>query len=386
MISLVLYIDSSIVSELDKRDPTSEEEVFFANIAIACQKGYCYLCGDFNSIDILSRRLSGIEGKIYSSIREKHSEDGALLSLVPIVFIISFSNVLCNDTLPECLKSNPDKCRILPISLAQGLDINQCCLLGENLSDCKFYQFIAEFYIKYRRIEGIGISFDSIPGGGNTICDVLKNCVADKKMPTICIVDSDKKYGATKTYNKVKQGDTCIRACKMSEDLSKMQNLPPYTLHLLDIHEVENLIPLNILESMAESDSPDIKFGVIMLKRISSIDNGEPALFYDLKKGIPYISSDEDPKYLYWQDVLTRIGEKTAKIPRDKDTGNAIPTESRVFPPLSSNSLLERAYEHMNKLQTATGQILVEEYLLPYWESLGSMLFSWGCARPPLRS
>lgn len=242
----IYFIDRSIEEELSARALKTEEEVFFQDLAIAYQRGDCYLCGDLSSLDALCQSQAGIIQNIYQVIKNRHLENGAAMNAVKRVFILTYQEDPSLSSLPEILQDERKCCFIhIPTAIREKWRLStECCLLTENLDDVEFYLFVAKHYCLKRHIPHQRIDFHRENGGGNTTCDVFEKCIVQDKVPVLCLVDSDRKHGVTKAYpNGPAIGDTLDRVQKTAKRLAAHSVHPPYHTFPLDVHEIENLIP-----------------------------------------------------------------------------------------------------------------------------------------------
>lgn len=378
---MVFYIDYSIHDVLNTRKLSEEEAIFFADLSNMYRKGACYLCGNINSLDILSQQLGNPSDNIYRSVKKCYAESGAVMRAVQTIIVLTFLESPSIDDLPEILQVQ-NKAIFIPISVAQKWSPNKkCCLLAENLNDCTFYERIAAYYCLKHGIKGIQICFHHENGGGNTICDVLRKCVQKEKEFTLCIIDSDKKHGVSDEYpNEPARGDTFCRASRVSTELLKDTDLPPHALKPLDVHEVENLIPQQVLEQI-QKELPAMDRGLDLLEKLRKIECGSPILYYDFKMGFPLIK--DEPKRSYWKKILFALGGTEADVPPvNRPKNDRVDPYKLFFPPLSNNNLLTRANLFLN--DTTLPTLHLDTYLLPYWEQIGELMLTWGCAGLPI--
>lgn len=367
---MVFYIDSSIKDQIAANHLDESLQIFFSELANAHRQGLCMLCGNLESIDSLYRELGCPASDIFRLIASSYVEHRAIMEAVASVFVLTFRTGEIGRHLPDFLQ---DKYLAVPINEAIKWRLNEgCSLLAENLEDCKFYQLVGDNYRMVHRIKSLRINFHYENGGGNTICDVLKKCVYREKKPTLCIVDSDQKYGEiTPSTHTPKRGETLLRVLHAKQDLDQKMSLTClYQICPLWVHEVENLIPLPILHMLTET-LPDMALGLEVLERLKSIQDGKPILYYDFKNGI---SNDSTlPKRVYWESIVDLLRAQTDLYLKYPDMG-----EAQILPRLSKTHLLERANQKI-----ALPIEILDEYLKKPWEELGIKILTWGCVNQP---
>ena len=365
---MLFYLDHTIYETYSQRAFSAEEIIFFRDLSIFCQRGECILCGDLESLTVL-RDCDKIESrKAYYTACEHFSEHRSIMEAVSLVFVLTFSDQTEKDNLPTFLRQ---KCRFIPLSKAvmwKQLG-GRCTLLGENLKDCEFYELVGKNYCRRNEIHGISIMFHHEAGGGNTTADVLNKQIGKELTPTLCIVDSDKKYGQTSNCTSVPTiGETLRRVRKTEGRLQSAEPAFPFEVYPLPVHEVENLLPQSVLLALTDK-LPDIVDGMKTLRKLCDVLGGEPVLYYDLKNGVP--CSVTGPRRAYWEEVSSLM-----------PTDDGEPRPDFCFPKVSDNShLMEWSNQY---IESAVGAVDLDGYLLPLWEQLGQKLLSWGCACTPL--
>ena len=351
---------------------TDDETYFFVDMASSCRNGQCYLCGDIKSLKILSEQLHPPASNIYNALLSKYAESKSIMNIISKVFVITMNINLSFEHLPDVLKST-DKHDFILIDDAIDWKINEaCCLLAENLEDCEFYNLIAQTQNSY----GINIKFHYENGGGSTTSDVLYKCVAKEKVPTLCIIDSDQKYGATKSFFPPK-GDTLKRVIDIGKKLKPENSSPPHCIFPLNVHEIENLIPISILQKLKDK-YPNMESGLNLLIELTKIDNGTPILYYDMKTGFPFIK--EDAQRAYWKEILIQLG---GTIESDMPPNDKTADKSLFFPPLCNSSLLKQVNIFI-KENCLNKKFQVDDYLTSYWTEIKEVILTWGCASNPM--
>lgn len=354
---MIIYIDKSVGQVLHDEKFTDDYYVLFVGLANAHLKGKCFLCGDIGSLSFLSTRLEGVSAAIYRDLINHYSESRMIIESVEKIIVIGLG-MTCE--LPAFVNSKA--CRI---NLSEKCDYefdNVCSLIAENLDDCKFYMYIGQHYLNLLKLKGVHIRFQFENGAGSTISDVLKTRVLEDQKISLCIVDSDFKHGKTTKYpNSPGRGETANKLLRTERELRKQEEITPFEVYCLDVHEVENLIPISILEKLC-LDCPPMNEGLDVLKELRVIRNGEPVFYYDLKKGIE--SSKTDLAYsAYWDEIIAESGvASNVSIHRTKVLRSAL----EILP-------LDYSVE-------------LECYMEKVWKIIGSKVYSWGCAKLPKRA
>lgn len=372
---MLYYIDNTVASALQDRELSEDEKWFFTDLAGAYHKGKCYLCGDSASLIMLAEKLSQ-SGSIFYNVLAKHMEHGAVIQAVKTVFVISFSEDGFGATLPVVLTS-PDKVVFIPIEKAiqnQWQMGNNCCLLCENLTDNDFYYLIGKYYCIQHGYDQLHLSFHNENGGGDTTATVFTKCVEKEKKPTLCIIDSDRKHGETEQFpNNPAIGNTLKHVRDAKNKLEIVSKHPPFFLQELHVHEAENLIPMDVLSRIEQVNAHG---GKQLLMQLRGIGKEEAILYYDFKKGLPYIL--EKPKQQYWKELLLLLGGKETEMPPDKkpEKGDEQEGKSMFFPAVGRNDLLEQAVQSMKD----NPKYQVDSYLEVLWDEIGLTMLTWGCS------
>ena len=360
---MIIYIDKSIGIYWEHSGFNESENLFFSELAIAHQKGACFLCGDLSSIETMIKAFEGFEKSIFNQIRNKHSEMKSIIEKVESLIVLSCDS---NPNVPVFIEG---KYRLINLNETANYNFdNQCTLIGENLNDCKFYKLLAERYLHSQGLKGIKLSLHNELGGGNTIDTVFKKCVEEDRNLTLCIVDSDMKHDRTKKYpNHPKFGDTAIRLIKCHDKLKKSYNSCSFEIFCLDVHEIENLIPIEILKIIAESKYPAIEDGVQYLEKLFNAGLYNAILCYDFKNGGAKIT--EGPSKTFWDEIGEKVSDSS-------------------FPALNDKLLMATLdiFDDPSMPQYKITTFSIEKYLENLWNDIGLKVFSWGCANRPIRA
>lgn len=245
-------------------------------------------------------------------------------------------------------------------------------LIGEDLNDTSFYKHILSWYISQLN-ENYSYAFHELNGGGKNTFKVINNELKMKHI-IISIIDTDKKYvGCPIERNGTY--DNCLNFVNSTEC--------EYKLLPLEVHEIENLVPLNYIDSFdiwKDGNANDAR-----KKRAFDFlrNNAEEILpYFDYKKGIKYDNmfrntynyKDLAKKcYLANEDMVRKEPDFEGFIAGLKD-------KDEFYPNLIGGSgILNRSLELINS--DSCPQPILLEYQRHNWELIGQNLLDWGIAR-----
>lgn len=234
-------------------------------------------------------------------------------------------------------------------------------LLCENLNDTQFYFALCEEYF--------GVDYlnkkNARGGGGSSTADNLEQIVNNKDSFCLCIVDSDIKYpgsGNGGTYDAI-----------VNKGLIPY---PTYEVFKLFVHEIENLIPIEIIGKHIKK-----KDDRVFSKRLKAIDKGGDVLkYYDIKEGIKLSAINVLPGYYQFAKMVfdrlkkptdhTSFEEYLADLSRKKI--------NQVFAPLNPGILdtflaLDLRYHK---------RFVYCDYLRDDWDKIKEVIVTFFCARP----
>lgn len=353
---MIIYLDRTIGEYCSTNTLKENEIALFSDLAYAHRKGYCLLCGDLTSTEILMAILPETSKSTYKKVYSHFYKIRSIIEKVETLIVISYSDI------PDVPDFMNGKCRLLKVDNAITFNLNEkCTLVAEHLDDCKFYALLAQRYMVDQQVRGVDISFHNELGGGNTINKVFEKCILQDKSLTLCVADSDLTHGSTKKFpNAPGKGDTAYLLEKTYKEIEKL--IPPVTfeLYLLPIHEIENLIPIHILIQISNNGCPDIKKGLGILQSLKEAECTQAILYYDFKKGCE--QAKKEPYVEYWNEIKTKLNVS-------------------ILPCLSSK-LMEKA---IGFIEENCFEIPIDEYLTILWNDIGLKVFSWGCSNAPIR-
>lgn len=315
--------------------------------------------------------LSDLSRAIYNILGNRMSERKLLLKNTKrycrIVATNSEKNIIIEDN---------HEIILLNILYGAKRDFTGCpIMLAENEEDIEFYKFVGKYFVKKNKIGNINIDFEEKNGGGSTISNVLERVICEKQKMCLCIVDSDRKYG------EADYGDTMKRVISVTKDVAQDY----FEVLLLQVHEIENIIPFSILENIVKENRLDEQ-GLLFIKFLTDCDDTmkSPAFYFDLKKGISKSAfvladnADYDQKRKYRKNELYRqywrkyIDEYGIKL---DDESN------QVLVGGVCEKVLRYALQYLRKMECCNKLELleIEKVLQQMWEEIGEKVYCWGC-------
>lgn len=255
-------------------------------------------------------------------------------------------------------------------------------ILGEDLNDARFYIYIGNFYIKNNSIlNKFALKHSCCHGGGSQTAKIYNNILAENKF-CYCIVDSDKKHPHSS------RGETCKAFFGNINDFKEFFFEKFGQVRILDAHEVESIIPINVLDEIIENrgSSKDQKLTIKRLQRMIQKDSNI-RLFLDHKKGLTRNQAKElDRRYGnininknsgYYSTELNKLIEQNNKCFEHIDqVDHECDDNCFSFAPMGSK-LLSSTLEFFENNNYKKEDI--DKITLPYWEIIGKDIFSWCC-------
>ncbi len=220
--------------------------------------------------------------------------------------------------------------------------------LAENGDDIDLIRIASEIFIsRTRSISSIcKVEFDERPGGGSTIFDIFKRLNGIPKKPFLCLVDSDKSHPSA-SY-----GSTAIRFQNAGITAGKKAN---YQLLITNSHELENIIPVEILSKLFEQVND---YPIFTDERLSQFRG-----YADHKEGLKATEArdlDTEYNHEYWRPLYDDIDD------------------DEIICPSLGGRVLSRCIESLKKTNTHILKNEIDPEKNDYWECLSKLGASWG--------
>lgn len=266
---------------------------------------------------------------------------------------------------------------------SDSLTTQNTSFIGEDLDDPDFYIYIGEFYIKTNaELSMCALSSCSAHGGGSQTYKKYKKLLKDKRL-CYCIVDSDKKHPFSSF------GNTCKALFKKANFKNvnfKQARKSEYSrfdqfgqVRILEVHEVECIIPIKILAKIVEEKKPEAQTNTI--KRLEKmIEKGSDIRKYlDHKEGLTKQDAqdlDKD-KQNYFIPELNKLMAKNNKCFLHENNEQIICDDNCFSLAGMGDKLLPKSLEILKNITLDKADI--DKFTLPYWNFLGKEIFSWCC-------
>ena len=361
---MLYYIDESVL--LAARNNNQDVVEILKDFVYAWRKGQCLVSASRSTLSEL-KKLCGLE---QFSLVERYAQGIHSLYTSLDFFVV----LVANNAKVTVLQQFANKYVVMDISVFNDpklISLNY--LVCENVRDCDFYVFGTKQLLSRVMGNSYQLNVEEGNGGGGTIIDVLK---VYEPYSCLAICDSDKKYpqcGIGKTLSEVLAYFSGLHGCRM-------------WMYALQVHEVENLIPIKLLEK--------IRYGKLhknRMKTISSIASasfgGEFLKHFDFKKGfrekLLVDINEKDAQFVnVCKQTLLHIGKSQHVINNAISNGKDSAKElvSGFGDVIFSDTLdyIQNNHIHPSLLQ-------FDSYQQSDWNAIANKVWSLGCAMVPRR-
>lgn len=180
----------------------------------------------------------------------------------------------------------------------EATSLNKSRLVGEYLNDAKMYFEIGKWY-SHKKGYSLNLDFDPVAGSGVNIAQVAAEQQRQKAI-FACIVDTDQRYPGAD------YGSTC-KGCELMTFTKPMEHYKR-----IDAHEVENIIPHNLIDSLGFSDNELKDFRSIC----AHLEPKEDLKYYDIKSGLSkHKKFSQDPQWVSYYERIYNANENMAGTP-----------------------------------------------------------------------
>ena len=291
---MFIEISRELVTAAERNNHQAIEMLIKLSHAIKYNKHIVFAGAKLLDRIISLNALDGHERQPFMKVRRHYSVIGALSRKIDFRTVVLVNGNNCRTKSRILLNANKtDRFEIY----------EECHLLTENLQDGDFFKYLVDAYIKTIGTKG-NIEYMPLMGGGATIAKVYEMEINKEQHFCVAILDSDKKYptcGKGDTFKTLKRVDGDLYLDEDGNNGQRAFNCSYYVME--DLRELENLIPISVLKSMATvSAMPLMQMSFDMS-------------FYDMKEGLWACKIN----FGDYQDYLDRLFSFDANIVADID-------------------------------------------------------------------
>lgn len=379
---MLIRIDNSILVNQNINDLSNEVLTTLELLAWARREGKHAVIGERETLKQLSEctQLSKLAREVYFILYNDFTKFRTYIS-----FVTQYIEIVSPCIEPNLLSiNNKIIIRISPKLIQDSESVQKTLFLCEDLSDCVFYEFVAKVCQVWRQ-QRVYLACEHKGGGGNRIGNEYENVQKNKQRLCICIVDSDR------IAPKGKLGDTASKINTLSNpDWVKTKLL------ILDMHEIENLIPNVILEQVYLSNK-DKQKSLIIFNEIQNSSAVSLKSFLDVKKGSSMkeiVSSCNPDVKSFWNSKIFTIPNINERIDlwclnnwqcsnADKNTKDCKCSISLGF----GDHVIDNTILHLDQksIHNIAQLVASDNYLRPEWEKVGQVIIDWCFAERPMR-
>jgi hypothetical protein len=238
---------------------------------------------------------------------------------------------------------------------------SEIVFLTEGDKDKHLYDAIISYHVDRLAITSeVSCKYEDILGGGNTTAPQYKVFQDGKTRLCLCIADSDKKT----PYHRPEE--TAVKVNNVDDPKQ-----PLCKFHMLEVHEVENLLSKKMLMKVCGTD-PGLNSALAFFNKIDS----EYKLFFDMKKGFKAKQfTTDDLFWTYWNKYFPQFSKK--KCPYEPCSSKHGCQVQRGFGKHILNQVQDVFLKSVTPKQIE--EALCDQLKL-IWNALGELIVSWSCA------
>lgn len=363
---MLFYLNNSLI--VGKKSPKYHDvcRAIF-NIAHSALSSYHLLLGDLDVIEFFREQFKGdpIIGPLFNELYQHYS----------------------TNTIPHCLTHYLEIVLDNPHSRKEGMvEIHQksysdflfpgmsseTSFVCEDFNDSELFAHILKQFMKEQAINA-SFAFHSLNGGGANTHRVVEKELNDQHF-TICIVDKDIRFPGNQPDNN--------STCKKCEGIG--QSNINYKLIVLDVHEIENIIPLNYIDlfDIWKSGHPQDAVNKRAFDYLKS-DSENILPFFDYKKGIrknELFRTNHD--YQNFAQKCYELNEDKMSLESNFSIFvGSINDDDVIYEALLSGSGIITRTIQLIKLKDVSLIPDLTDYQKVEWEKIGVAMLNWCIAR-----
>ena len=356
-----------ICPNLDFSDATKNYLLAMENLASAARNGDHAVIADIQTLETLSELNDlGLSARaLFKTLKRKWTQLSSLESIVSKKIIAGEFNEI------KKIKNQHGEEIHVPISMFDSRELSQKTkLILEDVGDELIYQLITDWFLKKKK--GINnfsnlYNCNSVHGGGQRTGFVYKTIERKERCLTLCIVDTDKKYPTC---------DFGPTAEKVRE--AHISGTPLNQPFYLEVHEVENLIPISIYR-LTYAKHPNDSALKAAYESLEFLEENSAIKFFDSKKGVSCLqinlTATDERRRDYWSPLVDTIHTK-------KDCNHKVCNQASCKNQMIKNwpKPAETKAEITAIRDGEQFEFNISPWLSNEWERIGQKILNW-CLR-----
>lgn len=230
-------------------------------------------------------------------------------------------------------------------------------LIGEDLNDAKMFHEIGKWLV-VEKSYNLSLISEYRAGAGSNICRVVQEHQNEGKI-FACIVDTDQRYPGGP------YGNTYSRCATLTF------TAPFETFKPINAHEVENLFPKNLIESLGYTDGQLKNYRSIY----ANLEPQEDIRYFDMKSGFTkHKTYSLDPAWVAFNERCYNANEHVNSIPLHPLFENA--GEKHMFYPGIDGSILEKSVTWMHSSYPNYPEFDFLDFQREEWDAIGQIVLN----------
>lgn len=283
-----------------------------------------------------------------------------------VSFYVSINFEILDDSFDWVDLGSKDKFLCGPLFFNDSAFLQKTNIICENPLDSDFLKIIASYYANRVSLSRCALSYNALHGGGGSTKDIFERII-NKNEIAFCVVDNDK------THPRAPHGGTSAHF--LNNRISKAG-----MVKILDVHEIESLLPLETIEHVLEEEHLLVKKkdALDFLKLLCDIDESVK-FYYDHKKGfnLKHAWELDNAHGEYWRKIINKINDTYECECIDSRKCDCKPS-CLTFDGFG-DGLLSNTLRYINRGSLKQYQPTLTPKLSEKWEDLGRSFFSWSC-------
>lgn len=355
---MLIYLTNSLIT--DNPETATQIKKCIRNLCIAYEESKHLLLGDYAVIEWCSNHLMDDTCQIVlNKLKNEYATSAIPSNITEYIEVGSWET-------KEKTENNGIIVHKVPFSFFTD---SMCCqkadVIVEDENDFDFYIHVLKWYSSVTRYS---TNFKIVHGGGSLMGRTITTSLENERI-ALAFVDTDVRFPG----DIIKDNSTCYN-CRQAQ--REVEDKSVFHLHILDLHEIENLLPMDIVTSLDWNQEDLRHFRYI----IDADVDGSILRYFDIKKGITKNNElINNPAYRTFAEVcFTHNPELSNGLTFAEKIANTAEKEN-IYPRLGRPLKKVIDYFNNNDITNSTFSLLPFQEI--EWRKIGQNLLNFGIAR-----